>query len=138
MTPEDAATAYVAFYERLTPESIGELHALCTPEVRFRDPFNDVVGIAAYEAVLAKMFRDVSEPRFRVTDRAFSDRVCYLRWRFRYAPDGSIEGMSEVHFDLFGKVTAHIDHWDSGSQFYATLPILGALIRLVKRRLAAR
>lgn len=139
MTPEAAADAYISFYESLTPDSLARLDDLCAPNVRFRDPFNDVVGPAACRAVLEKMFADVTEPRFRVIDRAHSGQVCYLRWRFTFITRTAhaIDGMSEVHFDTNGKVTAHFDHWDS-ARVYEMVPVLGAIIRLVKRRLAVR
>ena len=136
-----AVEAYINFYERLTPESTAQLDELCTPEVRFRDPFNDVEGIAAYRAILTKMFADVRNPRFTITDFAISGQVAYLRWDFCFETRkaGSpwrIEGMTEVHFDEQGRVTAHLDHWDSGSQFYGRLPILRPLINLVRRRVS--
>jgi hypothetical protein len=76
-----------------------------------------------------------------VTDRATSGRTAYLRWTFAFRPKGraavwTIEGMSEVAFDADGRALSHVDHWDAGGQFYARLPVLGTLIRLVKRRLA--
>ena len=137
---ETAVADYIAFYESLTPESLGQLDALCDPEVRFRDPFNEVTGTAAYRAILADMFRRVRAPSFEVGDWALSGRVAYLRWTFRCTPRKGgapwrFEGMSEVHFDAEGRVTAHLDHWDSGSQFYARLPLLGRLIGFVRRRL---
>ena len=140
---EAAVAAYAAFYEGLTPESLGRLDALCAPDVRFRDPFNDVTGIAAYRAILADMFERVAAPSFEVVDWASSGRVAYLRWVFTFLPSKGgapwrIEGMSEVHFDRLGRVAAHLDHWDSGAQFYARLPVLGRLIGLVRRRLAAK
>lgn len=136
-----AVAAYVAFYESLAPESLECLDALCTPDVRFRDPFNDVTGIADYRAILGDMFEQVDAPRFQVSDRALSGRVAYLRWVFTFAPKSGgapwrIEGMSEVHFDRQGRVSTHLDYWDSGSQFYARLPVLGRLIGLVRKRLA--
>lgn len=138
---EAAVASYIAFYEGLTPDSLGRLDALCTPSVRFRDPFNDVTGVDAYRAVLAQMFEDATAPRFTVLDRALSGRVAYLRWDFTFRPRRSpaawhIEGMSEVHFDERGRVTAHLDHWDSGSQFYGRLPILRHVIGFIRKRLA--
>ena len=135
-----ALDAYAAFYETLTPESLDRLEDLCAPDVRFRDPFNDVTGVAALRAILQGMFRDVAEPRFEVTDRAVSGRTCYLRWTFTYgsARTRRIDGVSEVHFDESGKVIAHLDHWDAAGQIYEHVPVLGGLIRLVKRRLSAK
>jgi hypothetical protein len=140
---ETAVAAYVDFYESLTPESLGRLDALCAPEVRFQDPFNDVTGIAAYRAVLAGMFEHLSAPRFEVDDWALSGRVAYLRWSFTFTPKTGrgpwrIEGMSEVQFDQQGRVALHLDHWDSGSQFYGRLPLLRSLIGYLRKRLAVK
>ncbi|MEM7226050.1 MAG: nuclear transport factor 2 family protein [Pseudomonadota bacterium] len=133
--------AYVAFYETLTPDSIERLEALCAPGVRFRDPFNEVTGIPAYRAILQHMFKQVSSPRFQVVDWAQTGSKAYLRWTFTFsqrkgAAPWVIEGMSEVHFDEQGRVCAHLDHWDSGNQFYARLPLLGRLIELIRKRLS--
>lgn len=147
MTPEPdleaAVRAYVGFYESLTPETVARLDELCAPDVRFRDPFNDVTGVAAYRAILADMFDRVTGPSFEVINWACSERVAYLRWVFTFLPRKGgtpwrIEGMSEVHFDGLGRVAAHLDHWDSGAQFYARLPVLRSLIRFVRRRLAVK
>lgn len=147
MSPKDdleaAVAAYAAFYEGLTPGTLGRLDALCAPDVRFRDPFNDVTGIAAYRAILADMLERVEAPGFEVVDWACSGRTAYLRWVFTFQPRKGcgpwrIDGMSEVHFDRLGRVAAHLDHWDSGAQFYGRLPILGRLIGLVRRRLALK
>jgi steroid delta-isomerase len=139
---EEAARAYALFFEHLTPEGIVQISELCVPEIRFRDPFNDVIGIEAYRRVLEKMFEDTVEPTFIVRDIALSGDTAYMRWEFQFklkqgGADWYIDGVSEVCFDADGRVASHIDHWDSGRQFYEKLPILGALIRMVKRRLAA-
>ena len=144
--PEDmeaAVAAYAAFYESLSPEGLDRLERLCAADVRFRDPFNDVVGVEAYRAVLADMFERATDPRFEVSDWACSGRVAYMRWIFTFQPSGGrspwrIEGMSEVHFDERMRVTAHLDHWDSGAQFYARLPLLRQLIGFVRQRLALK
>ena len=143
MSLHDAFDRYAVFFEGLSPETVGELPALCAPDVRFRDPFNDVTGIAPFRKVLDKMFEDTVTPRFKIIDRAVSGNVCYLRWDFTFRSPGRrgqewhIVGMSEVHFDDAGRVTAHLDHWDSGAQLYERLPIVGAVVRAVRRKLAA-
>jgi len=131
---------YIRFWETLTPDGLGALRALATPGMRFADPFNDISGVERVVAMLARMFDELDAPRFEVLDRAASGRIWYLRWRFVARPKGratpwTIEGMSEVHYDAAGRVAAHLDHWDAGSQFYGRLPVLGWLIGLVRRRL---
>ncbi len=139
MTPAAAAERYIAFCEGMTPESLDRLEDFCARDVHFRDPFNEVAGVDGYRRVLAKMFQDVGQPAFQVTGHALEGEVCYLRWRFAFRRAGGetmrILGMSEVHFDGEGRVTAHFDYWDAG-QVYETVPLLRGLVRLVKRRLS--
>ncbi|WP_227010433.1 nuclear transport factor 2 family protein [Pelagibius marinus] len=139
MTPAAAAERYIAFCEGMTPVDLDRLADFCAPEVHFRDPFNEVSGLAAYRRVLEKMFRDIGQPAFQVTGHALAGEVCYLRWRFAFrrakGETMRILGMSEVHFDAEGRVTAQIDYWDAG-QVYETVPLLRGLARLVKRRLS--
>lgn len=143
MTGSEAAERYIAFLEAMTPADLDRLSEFCVPDVRFRDPFNDVTGVEAYRAVLAKMFEDTGQPDFVVTGRAVTGEWLYLRWRFVASGPGGkrlwIEGMSEIRFDApgdaRGKVISHFDFWDAG-QVYERIPVLRSLVGLVKRRLS--
>lgn len=143
MKTGDALEDYVDFFENLTPESLHRLWELCAPDIHFRDPFNDSRGIEPFQAALSKMFQDLPEPRFTVTDKAVGNKACYLRWIFTFdsksAPNGfrQIAGVSEIHLNAAGKVTAHIDHWDAANQIYERIPVLGSLLRMVRGRLSA-
>ncbi len=137
---EAAARAYAAYFESLTPERLNELEGFCAPGIRFRDPFNEVTGVAALQRVFRKMYEDVDDPRFKVDDVAISGATAYLRWRMTFRKlnrEWEIVGMSEVRFDENARVAAHFDHWDVASQLYERLPLIGSLIRILKRRLSA-
>lgn len=134
-----SADAWARAWESLSPETIPALLALAHPEIRFRDPFQDFSGRARMERMLRHMFKSLEAPRFTVRDIAHGQAGSYLRWDFAFGFRGralAIEGMSEVHLDDAGLVTAHLDHWDSGSQFYARLPLLGVVVRAIARRAA--
>lgn len=127
------------FWQDLTPDSIGGVRALCVPDIRFVDPFNDLMGVDQLERLLGHMFVTLETPRFVVTDRAMGSQAGYLRWDFTARLRGrpiTLTGMSEVGFGACGRVALHRDHWDAGAQVYARLPVLGTLVRLVSRRLA--
>ncbi|WP_439580121.1 nuclear transport factor 2 family protein [Elioraea sp.] len=128
-------------WQRLTPETIPTLVGLAAADVRFRDPFQEIRGRDAFEGMLRHVLATVSEPRFVVTDHALGLAAGYLRWRFtcrRGDTAQTIEGMSEIAFTPDGLVASHLDHWDSGMQVYARLPVLGVAIRAIARRIAAR
>ena len=143
MTDRDATlAAYGRYFETLTRETLPDIAGLATPGMRFRDPFNDVRGIDDVVRLLGSMYAH-GTPRFEVLDRALGQSAGYILWCFTNGPGGGrarwiIVGMSEVHFAPDGRVSEHIDHWDAGGQFYAHIPVLGWLIRLVRRRLALR
>lgn len=134
--------AYVRFFESLSADTLDQLDAVTAEDVHFRDPFNDVRGRECMRAVLAQMFEAVREPRFEVRLVAWDGDVCVLVWRFtgevKHLGPWDVEGSSELSFDEAGRVTRHIDHWDSGAAFDARLPVLGFLLRLVRRRLRVR
>lgn len=142
MNTARAAQAYAAFFARLRPADLEGLETLFRPDARFRDPFNDVHGPAAIRRVFTAMFAHCVEPRFQVHEVATVDDTAYLLWTFTFRPRRGrrpwrIEGVSRVRFDADGRVREHVDHWDAASQLYARLPLLGALLRAVARRLAA-
>ena len=135
--PDDAMAAYCAFLAALSPETLGSLDVFCSPEVRFRDPFNDVTGVAPFRAILKKAFDDLHEPRFAVLHHGCAGQVGYMRWDFTFQGRRGprlIAGMSEIRFDDALKVAVHFDYWDP-SQIYASVPLLGMAVRLVRRRL---
>lgn len=129
---------YVDFYEAPTPERISELAETLSKDVHFIDPFNNVKGQDKVIAILEKMFVDVQNPRFDILDIIWSDQICFLRWDFfchqKMIGNWSFRGMSELHFDEEGKISAHYDYWDSGLHFYAKLPVIGAIIRTIIKR----
>ncbi len=135
-----AAERYIRFWETLSPESLGSLSEIAASDIRFSDPFNDVSGLAGFRAVFEDMFQRVTEPQFRVAAHAINGDLCFLRWIFTFQNGGRewrIEGVSEVRFDPSGRAIEHIDHWDAAGQLYERLPVLGAVLRRLRRRLSA-
>lgn len=139
---ERSLAAYAAYFESLTPESLDRIPALFAENARFKDPFNDVRGRSAIRELFVRMFASCEEPRFVVRDQCLSQDAGYLLWEMQFRPRAGgkraatwrIEGMSRIRFTPDGQVLEHIDYWDSGSQFYARLPILGTIVRWIARR----
>ncbi len=133
------ADSYIRFYEAMSPETMGDLAKVASPDVHFRDPFNDVTGIESYQKLLVKMFEAVPDVKFTVSHQAVDGNTCFIRWRMTATLRGSpwvVEGMSELKFAPDGKVRAHIDYWDAAAQFYEKFPMVGPVIKFIRRRVA--
>lgn len=142
MISQEAVADYITFFEGLTREDLGRFDTVFAADARFSDPFNDARGVAAVRRVFEKMFDDVDHHSFKVLDHAVTGNRAYLNWEFRIVPKGKsaewrIDGMSTIDFREDGKVTAHIDHYDAASQIYEKIPLLGALMKALRRRIAA-
>lgn len=133
----------IRFFETLTPASLAQIAQVYAEEAHFVDPFNDVKGLPAVRRVFEHMFQNVHAPRFEVL-RAFSDAdECMLLWDFHFrskstAPPTVIHGVSHLRFGADGRVVFHQDHWDPARQLYEGLPLLGALLRWLRRRLSSQ
>lgn len=139
--PDARTTRLVDAYERLTPERLPELLALYDDTAAFKDPFNDVRGRAAIGHIFRQMFEELREPRFAVQVAASEGEHAFLTWELHFKRQGSgqamaIRGASHIHYSPAGLVRMHRDYWDAAEELYAKLPLLGLLMRALKRRLA--
>lgn len=128
--------ALVTLYETLAPDDLDRLVARYAENCRFKDPFNEVQGRAAVRLIFEHMFRTVRGPRFRVREAFAAGDQAFLAWDF-HAGDVVIRGASHLRFDAAGLVAEHRDYWDAAEELYEKLPVLGALMRWLKRRLKA-
>jgi steroid Delta-isomerase len=131
-----------SLYTGLTPARTGELHEVYASDAWFRDPFNEVRGPEAIERIFAHMFRQVDSPRFVILERAIDGSTAWLTWDLEYRtspgkPLRRIHGASQLRFDTHGRVTHHRDYWDAAGELYESLPLLGGVLRLLRKRLGA-
>ncbi len=129
----------IAWYEQLTPERLDEIGRLYQEAATFRDPFNDVCGQAEIENIFRHMFATTERPRFEVVDWQTEGNITWLRWNFRFILKGrpiAVEGTSRLIFGEDGRVADHRDYWDA-TDLFLQLPLLGTMVRHLKRRLSA-
>ena len=133
----EASKAYIALYENLDPRQIENCDKFVAADIVFVDPFNDIHGIVAFKAMLKHSLTALKNPRFTVTNQAWDGDTLFVRWDFSAGLPligaWAFTGMSAVTFDDNHKVKNHIDYWDSGQYFYGLLPLIGPLIRWIRK-----
>ncbi|WP_269533298.1 nuclear transport factor 2 family protein [Chitinimonas sp. BJYL2] len=130
----------VAWFEQLTPASLASIDQVYASQARFVDPFNQLIGIDRVAQVYAHMFATLTGPRFIVDERVVRGRTAFLVWRFEFGLNGkprSIQGGTHLTLDEQGLISSHVDYWDAAAQVYEHVPVLGSLLRWIKRRLAS-
>ena len=130
----------VQFYEELTPAHLRRLDTYYAADAHFKDPFNDVYGLTAITRIFDHMFASLQQPRFVVTRRLVQGQQAFLAWEFHFRlrswrPDTEqcINGATLLCFDAQGRVSQHRDYWDTAEELYEKLPLLGALMRWLRK-----
>lgn len=138
---KSAVDRIVATFEDLTPEAVETLDAIYAPDARFKDPFNDVQGLAQIQRIFRHMYVALENPRFVIIERIVQGSQCCLTWEFRFGlrrfkPDQEqcILGATHLTLNESGQITLHRDYWDAAEELYEKLPLLGTLMRWLKRR----
>ena len=130
----------VALFETLTRADLAALGGYYHPQAQFKDPFNEVQGLAPIQQVFAHMFVALDEPRFVVHDIIVQGDQCFLTWDFifrfkRFSREvQTVRGGSHLRLNADGLITLHRDYWDAAEELYEKLPAVGALMRWLKRR----
>lgn len=128
---------YGRFFESLDASfQDSEFRSVFAKEAHFADPFQTVLGVEKIIAIFRHMYATLDHPHFEILEMMGDDKKGYIFWRFYYN-DRSFDGVSRITFDSAGKVSSHIDYWDAASNVYEKIPLIGSLLRFIKKRLCA-
>ena len=131
----------ITFYEALDAAAVARIGTVYSDDATFKDPFNEVRGVAAIARIFEHMFVQVDAPRFVVLDAIEQGGNGFLTWEFRFrmkrfdtATTQVIRGATHLRFATDGRVAMHRDYWDAAQELYEKLPVLGGLMRWLRRQ----
>jgi hypothetical protein len=129
------------WFATLTPLSLQNIDKIYAQTATFRDPFNQVVGIASIQRIYQHMFEQLGEPRFVITAKVVDSAGAFMTWQFLftlYDKPYKIEGGTHFNLDAQGLIVFHRDYWDAAQELYEKIPVLGAVLRLLRKKLSVR
>ena len=136
-----AASQLARFFETLSPESVNDVVCFYAADARFKDPFNEVQDRSEIQRIFRHMYVALENPRFIVTGRIVQGAQCFLTWEFRFGfrrfKQGQAQcilGGSHLMLNDEGHITLHRDYWDAAEELYEKLPVVGSMMRWLKRR----
>ena len=136
-----AVERIVVFFETLTPQSVERFGDFYTEHAYFKDPFNEVRGLQEVQRIFGHMFDALQEPRFVITERVVDGEQCFLSWDFhfrfkKFKPEvnQTIRGATHLKLAADDRIRFHRDYWDAAEELYEKLPVIGGLMRWLKKR----
>ena len=141
MTHRQKFAQIADYFETLTPESVVHIQNLYAPTARFKDPFNDVKGIAEIERIFQHMYVSLQQPRFVIVEQIVDGSQAFLTWEFRFKfrrfdthTEQVVLGTTHLVLDEQGLISLHRDYWDAAEELYEKLPVVGLVMRWLKRQ----
>ncbi len=139
MTYKTHLNKLVNFFENVSLQSVSVIAELYDANAHFKDPFNEVKGQQAIMKIFQHMFKQVGSPRFVISQTIQQDADAFIVWDFEFHMKGNttpqcIHGSSHIRFNSEGKVIYHRDYWDAAEELYEKIPVLGNLMRFLKRQ----
>lgn len=138
---KDAVEKIVEYFETLTPDSVARISEFYIADAFFKDPFNEVRGVAEVRQIFSHMYVALHEPRFVVTARVVDGEQCFLSWNFLFRMKSfhpeqtqTIRGCTHLKLSADGRIAWHRDYWDAAEELYEKLPVVGSLMRWLKKR----
>ena len=129
------------FFETLSPSNVSQLHTLYDAQASFKDPFNEVKGLPEIERIFSHMYVALDQPHFVITGQLVDGAQAFLTWEFRFrfkrfdtTTLQTVRGGSHVVFNEQGLVSLHRDYWDAAEELYEKLPVVGGVMRWLKKR----
>nr|WP_297349674.1 nuclear transport factor 2 family protein [uncultured Glaciecola sp.] len=151
----NAITKFQSFYTDLASMKIEELADLYSKDVTFVDPVAAHSGITAVEAYFTKLLHNAKYCSFTIhsleqtisiptesESKNTTDGSNYLvTWKMSFT-SARINKGHPIHVDGVSqlkvkndKITYHRDYYDLGQMIYENIPLLGRLIKRIKRTL---
>lgn len=132
--------AFCEAFVEITPERPVDVAALYAPDVVFEDPVHRIEGRDALASYFRKLDGNLRYARFEVTDRLEADGRAALAWtmrlRLRVGPRREVVMPGTTWLRFGERIHHHHDDFDLGALVYEQVPLLGTVVRAVRRRMA--
>ena len=132
--------SFKTFYHDVKHPQLDKIDQIYTEDVLFKDPVHELRGAEALHSYLSEMSLNVQNGRFEYLDQVISEDTAYIKWNmhFKHPKLGkktiTVRGISQVQFNE--RIYFHEDVYDLGELIYEHIPVLGSVVKGLKKRLA--
>ncbi|OEE66913.1 transcriptional regulator [Enterovibrio norvegicus FF-33] len=141
-TPQqDTLNRFISIYTSLSKDNLNSLDAIYSEDVVFEDPAHRIEGYDNLARYFESMYTNVTDCRFDIHDHAVNGDIAFISWTMTLShpklsggAERSVEGCSKLVLKE-GRVIRHRDYFDLGEMLYEALPVLGAAVKMIKKRL---
>ena len=132
----------IHFFNALRADNTEILDDFYAKNIKFFDPVGKVESLPEMKAYYKNMYKGVESSRFDFKNIANSSAIYFFSWdmylktpKLNAGEEFVVTGVSEIHFDEDGLAVFHRDYFDLGEMVYERIPVVGWLVKKIKKRL---
>jgi hypothetical protein len=130
---------FLQVYQELDRDRLHLLDEVYAPDIDFTDPLHHVEGREALHRYFERMYANVTAVRFDFERVLTGNGEAMLTWVMhlqhpRLSPAEPLALPGATHLRFGDKVQYHRDYFDAGALLYERLPVLGGVVRAIRRR----
>lgn len=137
---KDMIERFQALFQAMAGGRVAGLEVVYHPDVVFVDPFTRVQGLDALTHYFEGAYQNVIRCDFAFGATIADDRGFCQPWtmslrhrRLRKGELIQVDGISQLTVDA-GLVRLHRDYFDAGQLLYENVPLLGSVVRWLRRQ----
>ena len=137
---EDRKKRIISAFNSLNKDNLDVLDSFYDNSIEFTDPVTSVKGLPQAKKYYAHSYQNVISIHFDFLQINNEADLYFAKWNMHLQAKNLnpkkpfiVEGLSVLKFGSNDKVISHRDYLDLGSLVYEKLPVLGAMIRRIKK-----
>lgn len=138
---EAMAQTVIKAFENLEPGNLEPLRQIYTQDICFEDPAHGIQGLPQLVGYFESLYKNLNRCQFKFHKTVAADGEIFFSWtmmvehkKIRRGEVIRVEGASYLK-TRGDKVFYHRDYFDLGAMVYENIPVLGAVIRLIRYKL---
>ena len=133
---------FCRIYESLDKHNLNQLGLIYSDDINFIDALHNLQGLDQLSDYFVHLYANVLFCHFSIEEVIQGEEQACIVWTMAYAHPKINKANSVVvngcsHLKFNEKIYYHRDFLDMGQMLYEHLPLLGGVIRTVKKRVAS-
>ncbi len=133
---------FLETFQQLDGDNLDLLRRIYAPTITFIDPIHTVEGIEKLMDYYAQLYLNAISLDFSFKNKMHAGNAAYVQWslliahpKLKHGKIIAVPGTSYLQFGQGDLVELHRDYFDLGAMLYEQIPVLGYLVKSIKRRL---
>lgn len=127
------------YFESLSDTDGARIETFYADDIQFQDPLRKINGLENLRIYHKQFRKNLLHGGFRYTQQTLLHDKAYLSWKLELEyimPRKRVLVSGITVLLIADKIISHRDYYDAGALFYENLPIVGPVIRALKRQLS--